>query len=208
MIESLISNHIGYHCIKIMSRFCLLCQFVCCVLLLSSCISTRQIETTSPRPGFSPFSNNGTAELGVFGLTVLTGETELPDEVQALQFRVNEIQLRTVDGTWNALPVEINNFEVVPNRKLSRDILSTRVQSVEYDSIAVYFSDVFVLFGENAGGPISWPRNKPVKDKLSMKPSLDTPIRVELVFEPGASIARDPDCRWYFVPFWRVAVKY
>ena len=187
-----------------MTRICMLCQVICCVLLLSSCISTRQIETTSPRPGFLPFSNNGTAELGVFGLTVSTGETQLPSEVQALQFRVNEIQLRTADGAWKALPVEISNLEIVPNRDVSKDILSTRVQSVEYDSIAIYISDVFVLFGENAGGPISWPRNKPVKDKLSIKPSQEIPTRVELIFEPGASIARDSDCRWYFVPFWHV----
>ena len=185
-----------------MSQIYALSVALCILFVLSSCISTRQIETTSPRPGFSPFSNGATAELGALGITVSTGSTELPEDVQALRFRVNEIQLRTTDGIWNALPVEINNFEVVPNRTLSRNILSTRIQAVAYDSIAIYISDVFVLFGENAGGPVAWPRNRPIKHELDIVPDLEEATYVELVFEPGASIARDSNCRWYFVPFW------
>lgn len=188
-----------------MSRVSILCLTCCGLWLFSSCISTKQIETTSPRPVFAPFSNRGTAELGIFSVTMTTGSTSLPDEVQALRFRVNEIQLKTKEGGWNSLPVELNNFEIVPNRNQSKDILSTRVQAVEYDSIALFFSDVFVLFGENAGGPVAWPRDQPVKDRLEITLEQDLVTRINLVFEPGASILRDKDCRWYFVPFWSVA---
>ena len=185
-----------------MSRVSILFKILCGLVLLSSCISTRQIETTSPRPGFSPFSGNEIAELGAFSLTVSTGDTELPEDVQVLQFRINEIQLRNQEGEWNSLPVSLNNFEIVSNRSLSKDILSTRVPAVSYDSIAIYISDVFVLFGENTGGPIAWPREKPIKDALDISPTSERTTNVRLIFEPGASLTRDSDCRWYFIPFW------
>lgn len=187
-----------------MSRVYILCPILCGLLFLSSCISTKQIETASPRPGFLPFSGNKVAELGALSMTVTTGASALPEEIQVLQFRINEVQLKTREGEWNSIPVELNNFEIVSNRVISKDILSTRVQAVAYDSIAIYLSDVFVLFGENSGGPVAWPRDRPIKDKIDIAPTPERSTRIKLVFEPGASVTKDDDCRWYFIPFWHL----
>ena len=86
---------------------------------------------------------------------------------------------------------------------LSKNILTTRVESVAYDSIAFTLSNLFVLFGENAGGPIAWPRDQRLTQKLEFEQGLEAATRVRIVLEPGASLLKDADCRWYFVPFWK-----
>ena len=172
------------------------------MLVCVSCISTEQIQTTSPRPASSPLLNPNTAGLGVFSVTITTGETSLPDDVQALRFQVDDIRLKNNEGEWQVLPAELNSFEILPNRELSKTILTTRVETVLYDSIAFSISNLFVLYDENAGGPIAWPKDQPIKEKLSFKPDIEAATRVRIVLEPGASLLKDAQCRWYFVPFW------
>ena len=170
--------------------------------MVSSCISTEQIQATSPRPASTGLVSANSAGMGAFSVTVTTGGSSLPGEVQALRFSIDEIHLRSKEGEWKVMPVELNNFEILPNRELTKNILSTRVETMAYDSIAISISDVFVLYSESAGGPIAWPRETPSKEALSVSPNVDVPTRVRIVLEPGASLLRDKKCQWYFVPFW------
>lgn len=180
------------------------CVLVCgFVLLVAGCSGTREIETASPRPLSTP--GNVRAEalgMGQLSIDLETGASGLPDEVQALRFRIEEIQLHTDEGEWITFPTELNSFEILPDRYLYKTILSTRVMPVLYDSLALKISNAFVLFGENAGGPLSLPRDNPVKVAVNIKPEVGQASQVSITIEPGASLFRDQQCRWYFVPFW------
>lgn len=176
------------------------------LLFLSSCISTRQIQTASPRPASSPLENTNTAGMSVFSVTIETGQTPLPSDVQALRFSVDEVHLRSEEGEWIVMPADFNSFEILANRELSKNVLSTRVEPMSYDSIALSISDLFVLYDENAGGPIAWPRDQPIKEPLSIDPDVGVATRVRIILEPGASLLKDPQCRWYFSPFWTAEV--
>ena len=190
--------------LRIMHRSNLLSIILASLLFCSSCITTEQIQTTSPRPASGALLNTNTAGMGVFSVTVSTGDTTLPEDVQALRFQVDEILLKNNEGDWQALPAELNSFEILPNRELSKTVLTTRVEPVLYDSIAFSISDLFVLYSENAGGPIAWPKDQHLKEKLSFKPNVTTATRVEIILEPGASLLKDSNCHWFFVPFWTV----
>lgn len=192
---------------RIMLRPVILSVLVGAMLLYSSCISAEQIQTTSPRPASSSASNTNASGMGVFAVTVATGNTSLPEDVQALRFSIDEIHLKNNEGDWQVLPAELNSFEILPNRELSKTILTTRVETVLYDSIAFSISDLFVLYDENAGGPIAWPKNNPLKGQLRLKPEVNAATRIRIVLEPGASLLKDSNCRWYFTPFW-VAEQY
>ena len=194
--------HEALSCSKKMRLCVALCMIVC--VSLSSCVPTRQIQTASPRPANTALSNRNEVGLSAISVALTTGNSPLPGEVQALRFKVDEVQLRNTSGVWEAFPVNLSNVEVLPDRNTTKRILSTRVAPVAYDSIALRISEVFVLFGENAGGPLSWPRNRLIKNELSVQPAVDQGTFVQIVFEPGASLARDADCRWYFIPFWSV----
>ncbi len=136
-----------------------------------------------------------------------TGSTSLPEDIQALRFRVEEIHLHTMRDGWIALPADLNNVEIVPNRSFSRQLLSTHVLPASYDSLGVRIGDVFVLYGENAGGPLAWPKRRVVKSSLNVDPKVGATTQIRLVFEPGASLSQDDNCRWYFVPFWSSEVR-
>ncbi len=178
------------------------------VVLSTGCGSTRQIETSSPRPRVFPGSAGGEASgLGLLAIDIETGKTSLPDDVQALRFRIDEIRLHTDEGEWITFPGELNTFEILPDRYLGKTILSTRVQPLVYDSIAVKISDAFVLFGENAGGPVTLPRDEALEIAVEMKPTVGDGTQVVIAIEPGASLYRDNNCRWYFVPFWTARVE-
>ena len=178
------------------------------VLFMAACGSTRQIETSSPRPVNIPGdSRHEAAGMGSMMIDLETGETSLPAEIQVLRFRIDEIRLHTDEGEWVTFPTELNNFEIIPERYVNKTILSTRVQPVMYDSIALRISDVFVLFGENAGGPISLPRNEPVKLAVDMHPEVGEATQVRITFEPEASLYKNSNCRWFFVPFWTAKLE-
>ena len=169
---------------------------------LTGCGSIRQIETASPRPANVSLDGAETAGLAVLGVNIETGNTILPDEIQALRFRIEEIRLRSEEGEWKDFPAEQNSFEVLPDRYLFKTVLSTRVQPIAYDAVALKISDVFVLFSENAGGPLTLPHDLPFEVKIDLIAEVGNANQINITIEPGASLFRDADCRWYFVPFW------
>ncbi len=178
------------------------------VLVVTGCASTRQIETASPIPRSTPGPTRAEAAgMGLLAIDIETGGTMLPKDVQALRFRVEEIRLHTDEGEWITYPAELNSFEILPDRYFGKTVLSTRVQPVLYDSVAITLSDSFVLFGENAGGPLTLPRDNPMKIALDIKPEIGEATQVSIAFEPGASLYKDAACTWYFVPFWTARLE-
>ncbi len=174
-------------------------------LCITSCVSTRQIETASPRPLNVPGSSRAeVAGMGLLSIEIDTGKTPLPDEIQALRFRIEEIRLHTDEGEWMTFPADLNSFEILPDRYLTKTVLSTRVQPIVYDSIGFKISDVFVLFGENAGGPLTLPGDRPIEIAVDLNPKVGEAEQARVTIEPGASLFKDQRCRWYFVPFWAV----
>ena len=177
------------------------------IAILPGCMSTREIETSSPRIFSSPESSDAAAAgMSLMAVELVTGETELPAEIQALRFRVDEVRVQNQDGEWLAFPSEMNSFEVVPGRRVNKTVLTTRVLPVAYDSLALKIRDVFVLFGENAGAPLTLPGDEAFGKAITLKTEIGKPSQVSIIFEPGASLARDPSCQWHFVPFWTVSV--
>ena len=178
------------------------------LLLATSCASTRQIETSSPRPRVFPGTAGGEAAgLAVLAIDIETGNTTLPEDVQALRFRIDEIRVHAEGGEWITFPGELNTFEILPDRYLGKAILSTRVQPLKYDSIAVKISDAFVLFGENAGGPVTLPKDEALEIAVEMEPTVDNGTQVVITIEPAASLYKDNNCRWFFVPFWTARIE-
>ena len=84
-------------------------------------------------------------------------------------------------------------------------MLSTRVQLQAYDTVALQISDVFVLFGENAGGPLTLPNDLPFEVAVDLQPNAGEATQLNIVLESGASLFKDANCKWYFVPFWTAA---
>ena len=178
------------------------------LFVLTGCASTRQIETSSPRPRTLPDAVAGeVAGMGLLAIDIETGETILPDDVQALRFRIEEIRLHSDEGDRMTSPADLNSFEILPDRYLGKTILSTRVQPILYDSISVKISDAFVLFGENAGGPLTLPRDTPLEIAVEMQPVVGEATQLKISIEPGASLFKDDNCRWYFVPFWTAELE-
>ena len=180
-------------------------NYLLLMLLLVSvgCASTRQIETSSPRPRILPDESRAEVfGMGLLSIDLETGATPLPADVQALRFRLEEVQLHTDEGEWLTFPAELNTFEILPDRYLSKTILTTRVQPLVYDSIAIKITDTFVLFGENAGGPLASPDDEALKIAVRMQPEVGQATQISITLEPGASLYRDTECRWFFVPFW------
>lgn len=141
--------------------------------------------------------------MGLVSVDIVTGSSALPPDVQALRFRLDEVRLRTEAGEWLTFPAELNSFEILQNRQVQKTILTTRVQPLVYDSLALKVSDVFVLFDENAGAPLTLPKDKFFTMDLGVEPAVGTVAQVLIAFEPGASLMRGADCRWYFIPFWK-----
>ena len=139
--------------------------------------------------------------MGLLAIVFETGESLLPAEIQALRFRIEEVHLKTKEGEWLVFPIELNSFEINSANYIGKTILSTRVQPVAYDSLALKLTDVFVLFGENAGGPLTMPRDKAHQIPVAMHPKVGEGTQVRIKLEPGASVFKDRKCRWYFVPF-------
>ncbi|MEX0821908.1 MAG: hypothetical protein WD021_07165 [Rhodothermales bacterium] len=132
------------------------------------------------------------------------GETVLPADVSALQFRITEVRLHRRDGPWVRLPSDSAPVEFVEDGgAVRRTLLDTRVDPAEYDSMAVTFSDVFVRFGPNAGAPLTTASGVPQRFALALGPTAEQHTSVALHLEPGASLTRSPDCRWFFVPVLR-----
>lgn len=180
-----------------------------CFLLASGCSSTREIQTSSPRPRSDIERPGPTAATQArFAVVLSDGTTQLPRDIERFQFRIAEVQLHRRDGGWVRLPSDAAPIELVRGETLRpRTILDTYVPPARYDSLAVALSQVFVRFGENAGAPLATADGLPQKLAFSLDPSLERPTVIDLILEPGASLARTADCRWYFVPVLRMGTK-
>ncbi len=182
----------------------------CCLLglLAAGCSSTREIETAPPRPAVPVVTDTtGTAMLAPLTVLVEMGPTALPADVQAMQFRVAEVHLKPTDGAWTSYPADVNSFLIAGNRRTRKAVLSTRVPPAAYDSLAVSLSEVFVQYGANAGGPLTLPRRTPLRLPLTTSLAIGRSTTIRLVFEPGASLSRTDDCRWFFLPFFEARVE-
>ena len=134
-----------------------------------------------------------------------TGETALPADVQTLRFRIAEVHLKPVDSLWTSHPADVNRFELKGDARVHRTILSTRVPAVAYDSLALDLTDVYVEFDANAGAPLTMPRDHPFTMPIDLDYTATSRATLRLILEPGASLSRSDDCRWFFTPFVEVA---
>jgi hypothetical protein len=176
-------------------------------LLALGCSSTREVYTTPPRPARPAEEEAGAArQRAEFSVLVETGETPLPEDVQALRFRIEEIRLRQAAGEWTTYPADAAQFEIRAGRPARKIVLATRLPPARYDSLALTLADVFVLFDANAGAPLTLPRDTPLKMALPLTPTAGTRTTLRLTFQPGASLMRTSDGRWFFLPFFEPSV--
>ncbi len=175
---------------------------------MNGCSGARQIQATPPQPALS--DSGGVPEAprrGYLAISLEMGPTTLPNDIQSIRFRITEILLKEKTKGWTAFPADINTFEVSRERSERKMILSTQVTPARYDSIAVAFNDIYVTFDANAGGPLTMARNRPVHLGTEAETRLDRRTLLRLTFEPGASIQRSEDCRWFFLPFLTVSAE-
>jgi hypothetical protein len=179
------------------------------VVLLAGCGGTRQIQTAPPRPAPTTVrSTDANGQMALLTIDVVVGESALPADTRALRFRVEEVRVKPRDGAWETYPADVNSFEITSSRRAgSKTIFSTRIPPQRYDSLGLVLSDVFVLYDENAGGPLTMARGRPLELGVELDARAETPLRAELTLEPGASLTRDDTCRWFFLPFWTVRVE-
>lgn len=171
------------------------------LLGLAGCASTQEIETSPPQPRTGSPDEGAAAQEAPLAIVMRTGETALPADISLLRIRVTEVRLRRSNGQWIRLPSDTVPIEVMDEAQgVRRTLLETRVAPAAYDSLSIAFADVFVRFGANAGGSLTTASDAPQRLALELEPSLGAFTRLVLTLEPGASLSRSPDCRWFFVP--------
>jgi hypothetical protein len=179
--------------------------FCSLMLLVTGCSTTTQIQTTPPRPALTTHPDTiTTTDMARLTVTVDIGRTELPEDVQAMQFRIAEVHLKAADNTWTTYPADINSFEISSGTRTRKIVLSTQISPATYDSLGLVLSDIFVFYTANAGGPLTMPGDAPLLLPLGAQLTTETPTTLELLFEPGASLSRTPACQWFFLPFFEV----
>jgi hypothetical protein len=135
------------------------------------------------------------------------GGTDLPVEVSKLRFRIAEVHLRQQGGEWVRLPSDLNLIEIDRGGDgVRKAVLHARVPPADYDSLALSFDRVYVEFDANSGGPLALAADTPHRMKLDLRLDLVHPASLILRFEPGASLIRSSDCRWFFVPLLRPVI--
>lgn len=179
-----------------------------CLVLSAGCSSTREVETSRPRAyQGATETENATPRQARLSVFLAEGETELPDGVSTLRFRVAEVRLHERDGDWIRLPSDASQIELVRGRSMPRKlVLDTRVPPSRYDSLAIALDGVFVRFNENAGAPLTTAKDAPQRFAFSFEPELESQTALTLMLESGASLTRSPDCRWFFVPLFETNV--
>lgn len=183
--------------------------FSCALLLLAGCSSTRQIETSPPQTidAAEPEDDQPATQQARFTVSIEQGETALPDDIERFEFRIAEVRLHETDGGWIRLPSEVHQFTLPLPRRGRRVVLDAQIAPADYDSVALTFDRLFARFSENAGAPLTAADDEPLRLALDLSISLDAPSALNLQFEPGASLRRAPDCRWFFVPVLRAVVE-
>lgn len=181
---------------------------LCCLVIgVAGCSSTQQIRTAPPQSAIAVADTTDQATLAPLVIVMETGGTALPEDIQAMQFRVADVRLKEADGDWVTYPAEVNNFVLSANKRAQKPVLSTLVPPAAYDSLALSLTDIFVQFDANAGGPLTLPRGTPLRLPLTTTLAVGRRTVLRLRFEPGASLSRDAQCRWFFLPFFEVRVE-
>lgn len=184
-----------------MRRTPALLLFLTVLPLAVSCSSTRQITTAPPRSGVPVDTSSVSEPRATLAVQLEAAADPLPDGVQSLTFRVSDVWLKKTGEEWMRLPADVNQFVLPPSTRSTRPVLTALVPPGAYDSLGLSFSDVFVLFDENSGSPLTMAREAPVRMAVSLETAMDRASVVRLTFEPAASLTRTADCRWFFVPF-------
>ena len=184
--------------------------FSCGLLLLAGCSSTRQIETSPPQTidAAEQEDDRPTTQQARLTVSLEQGETALPDDIERFEFRIAEVRLHETGGGWIRLPSDVHHFTLPLPQRSRRVVLDTQIAPAAYDSVALTFDRLFARFSENAGAPLTAAAgDEPLRLALNLSTSLDTRSAVTFQFEPGASLRRAPDCRWFFVPTLRAVVE-
>lgn len=185
---------------------CLACATL--VLVAIGCSSPRQIQTSPPQSAIPTTTDStNTPAQAAFSILVESGVTPLPDDVQSLRFRVAELQLRSTQAGWQAFPSDLNIFEITRGQRVRKVVLATQLTPATYDSLSIALSDVYVEYDANAGAPLTLPHDTPIRLPLVLSLSNEYPTMLRLVFEPGASLTRDANHRWFFLPFFETLVQ-
>ena len=181
----------------------------CGLLLLAGCSSTRQIETSPPQTidTADQTDDRPAAQQARFTVSIEQGETGLPDDIERFEFRIAEVRLHEAGGGWIRLPSDVHHFTLPMSRRGRRVVLDTQIAPAAYDSVAVTFDQLFARFSENAGAPLTAAGDEPLRLALDLSASLEDPSSLSLQFEPGASLRRAPNCRWFFVPVLRAVIE-
>ena len=179
-------------------RFLLLLSFSV-IALLAGCRSSRIIEVPPPSSSDSQLANSGSAR-GSVNVILETGQREMPDGVQSVRFRVNEVEFRSNVGQWTQ---RLSNRETVSATKTRRSevpLLSTELAAVPYDSIAIHVTDVYVEYNAHAGGPLI-PVHSRVSLSVDLEPDPASAQTIRLMFHPAQSIRADSAAfLWRFEP--------
>lgn len=180
------------------------------LVLTAGCGQTRSIQALPPRPAVTTDTlSEALAAEGLARLEVRlrVGETPLSEEVSRLRLRLDEIRFHVDDGNWVSFPSSSGILTIARDDEYDRAVLSTQLAPVAYDSVEVVFAEVYIEFGTNAGGPITTARPPRAARRLILEPGLGSTTSVELVLNPGASLFRDSECRWHFLPFVDASVE-
>lgn len=178
------------------------------LLVAAGCSPTRDIRTAPPQPAISLIPDTTVApDRASLVVSVEAGATALPADVQALRFRVAEIQLKPAGGPWTTYPSDVNAIAVGRGASGRKVVLATRVPPASYDSLGLVLADAFVQFDANAGGPLTLPRETPLRLPLTVPLAPGRRTALRLLFEPGASLSRDAACRWFFLPFFETVIE-
>ncbi len=169
---------------------------------LAACGSSRQIIAQPPVSGIERGGIDTSSGL-TFPLTIVlqTGASALEKDVATLRFQVDSVGLKSPEQAWRWYPADRNLFEISAGHLPERIILSTRVPESAYDSLALSFQDVYVQFNPHAGAPLTAGEHVPLTLPARIAAEGTGRQMLTLVLEPGPSVTRSADCRWYFVPF-------
>ena len=177
-------------------------------ILIAGCSSTREIETSPPQTiDSADGESQPPTRQARLAVVMGQGETSLPEDIERFEFRISEVRLHRKDGDWVRLPSDEHQFALPLHRNARRTVLDAQVAPAGYDSVAISFDHLFARFSENAGAPLTAAEGEPLRLALDLETSLEAQSVMTLQFEPGASLRRAPDCRWFFIPVVRAGVE-
>lgn len=172
------------------------------------CSSTTEIETSRPTTVDTDVLEEPPASRQArLTITLEQGATSLPKDIERFEFRISEVRLHREDGEWIRLPSESHQFALPLRQGARRIVLNARVAPARYDSVGLVFGDVFARFGANAGAPLTASESEPLRLAIELETSLESASALSFQFEPGASLRRGPECRWFFAPVLRPKIS-